>query len=59
MTALLKAQRYTSHGLAHSAADDVSAATGEDWHPHFRPRWPRDPEPFVITETVETMEEAA
>lgn len=58
MTDFLKTQRYTSSGLAHSAADDVSAATGKDWKVYFRPRWRLDPSPFVITEARKQMEPA-
>lgn len=48
MVDLLKAQRYSSAGLAHSAADTVSEATGEAWVMKFSPRRRGDQTPFVI-----------
>lgn len=45
---LMKAGRYSSAGLAHSAADEVSAATGERWVMKFAPRRRGDSQPFVI-----------
>jgi hypothetical protein len=48
MIDLLKAQRYSSAGLAHSAADTVSEATGEAWVTKFSPQRLGDRTPFVI-----------
>lgn len=48
MIDLLKAQRYSSAGLAHSAADTVSEATGEAWVMKFAPRRRGDQTPFMI-----------
>lgn len=45
---LMKAQRYSSAGLAGSAADTVSEATGEAWVMKFSPRRRGDQTPFVI-----------
>lgn len=58
MTEFLKTQRYPSSGLAHSAADEVAAATGKEWKVYHRPRWRLDPTPFVITEARKQMEPA-
>lgn len=45
---MMKHQRYSSAGLAGSAADTVSEATGEAWVMKFRPRSRGDRTPFVI-----------
>lgn len=47
--------RYRCAGMAHSAADYVTASTGTKWHAVFRPRGRKpgeDQEPFIL-EVVE------
>lgn len=48
LISLATSGRYSRAGLAHSAADSVTEATGRPYEMQFRPRNPRDPSPFVI-----------
>jgi hypothetical protein len=40
--------RYTSMGLAHSAADRMSTDTGQTWKATFRPERGKEGKPFTI-----------
>lgn len=45
-------QRYSTAGLAHSAADTLTAETGRPHQMAFRPRDRRDRTPFVVEGTA-------
>lgn len=44
-------ERFSTAGLAHAAADAVTAATGKPWRMAFRPRTRTDSNPFTIEES--------
>lgn len=45
--------RYSSAGLAHSAAELKTEQTGNQWRMVFRPRALRDIAPFMIEEVLD------
>ena len=48
LISLATSGRYSSAGLAHSAADSVTDATGRPYEMQFAPRHARDAQPFTI-----------
>ena len=48
--AMLAEQRYSTHGLALSAADDLQSRTGTKHATRFQPRYPGDGCPFIVKE---------
>lgn len=48
LISLAASGRYSRAGLAHAAADSVTEATGRPHEMQFRPRNPRDAQPFIV-----------
>lgn len=48
LISLATSGRYSRAGLAHAAADSVTEATGRPYAMAFKPRNPRDAQPFII-----------
>lgn len=46
-------QRYSTAGMAHAAADRLSAETGVQHRQAFAPRSPCDFQPFIVITTSE------
>lgn len=52
MTICTQPQRYSTAGMAHAAADRLSAETGVPHRQAFAPRSPCDFQPFIVVITA-------